>query len=175
VVERIQAHRPIADHPDLGLAVQPGDAGGVVAQQLGGEVPQRAHHLGLDQVDLAPEEALARLDLGGLRVPISGRAALQDVGDEHLPPLQADLAQQAVEELAGLADEGQAHPVLVGAGRLADEHQVGVRVARPEHHVGARLRQRAAPAVARLFEVDRLQRLAALGSRRHATDRSPAG
>ena len=38
VVDRVQPHRPRAEHPHLGLAVQAGDPGGVAAQQLGGEV-----------------------------------------------------------------------------------------------------------------------------------------
>ena len=45
---------------------------------------------------------------------------------------QPDLAEQLVEQLARLADERDALLVLVRPGRLADEHQVGVRVARPE-------------------------------------------
>ncbi len=44
-----------------------------------------------------------------------------------------DLAEQLVEQLAGLADERLALLVLVEAGRLADEHQVGVGVAGAEH------------------------------------------
>ena len=47
-------------------------------------------------------------------------------------------------------------------GRLAHEHQVGVGVAGPEHHLGAGLVQRAPLAAASLV-VERDQLLAALG------------
>ena len=77
-----------------------------------------------------------------------------------------DLAEQLVEQLPRLPDERQPHPVLVGAGRLADEHQVGVGVAGAEHDRRARLVQRAADAFARLL-VDGLQQLAALGGAPH--------
>ena len=46
--------------------------------------------------------------------------------------LQPDLLQQLVEQLPGAADERQALAVLLGARRLADEHQVGVGVAGAE-------------------------------------------
>ena len=65
--------------------------------------------------------------------------------------LEADLGQQLVEQLAGLADEREAQPVLVGARRLADEHQLGVGVAGPEHDLGPGLVQRAAHAPAGLL------------------------
>ena len=57
---------------------------------------------------------------------------------------EADLLEQLVQQLPGAADERQTLLVLVHAGRLADEHQVGVRVARSEHHLGAGLEERAA-------------------------------
>ena len=64
---------------------------------------------------------------------------------------QADLAEQLVEQLAGLADERQALLVLVAPGRLADEHQVGVGVAGAEDDGRARRGElRAARAVPRL-------------------------
>src|SRR5262249_33936329 len=44
-----------------------------------------------------------------------------------------DAREQAVEELPGLADEGDADAVLVVARRLADEHEVRVGVAVAEH------------------------------------------
>src|SRR3712207_6864973 len=47
--------------------------------------------------------------------------------------------KQTVQELAGGADEGDALAVLVEAGGLTDEHQVGVRVALAEDDLGAAL------------------------------------
>ena len=97
-----------------------------------------------------------------LRVAVAGRPAFEDVRDEHVRARQPDLAEQRVQQAAGLADERQALLVLVGARRLADEHQVGVGVARAEHDGGpGRGQLRAARAVLRDLE-DGLELLAAL-------------
>ncbi len=76
-------------------------------------------------------------------VTVVGGPAFQGVRNEHVVSRQTDLREQLVEQLPGRADERQAHPVLVGPGCLADEHQVGVRVPVAEHHLGSRLVQRA--------------------------------
>ena len=87
---------------------------------------------------------------------------------------QADLAEQRVEQPPRLADERQALLVLVGAGRLADEHQVGVRVARAEHDLGPRGGQlRALRAGLRLLP-DRLELFAPGLRRGHAVTIPPA-
>ena len=99
-----------------------------------------------DQLDLAEEVALAGVDLLGLRVAVAGRAALEDIGDEHVVAGQADPAEQLAEQLPGGADERHALLVLVEPRRLADEHQVGGRRARAEDDLRARLRERAARA-----------------------------
>jgi hypothetical protein len=96
------------------------------------------------------QEGLAGVDLVGLRVAVARRPRLEHVRDEDVLARQADLLEQLVEQLAGAADERQALLVLVHAGRLADEHQVRVGVARPEHHPRPGLRQRAAGAHRRL-------------------------
>src|SRR5215211_5325612 len=103
--------------------------------------------------DQAPDplpRAVAELDHGV--VP----KALVDVADVDVLPVQADALQQAVEELARGADEGDALAVLVEPGGLADEHQLGVGVALAEHHLGAALVQAAAGAAGGLGG-DRLQ------------------
>ncbi len=67
--------------------------------------------------------------------------------------------------LPAAPDEGNPLLVLLLAGRLSDEQQAGVRVARSEHDLGARLGElRATPAGARLV-VQLLERLAARGGR----------
>ena len=69
-----------------------------------------------------------------------------------------DLLEQLGEQLARPAHERQRLLVLVHAGRLAHEHEVGVRVPRPEHDVGAGLRERAARARLSLpVELDELR------------------
>src|SRR5689334_13326100 len=101
-----------------------------------------------------------------MRVAILRRPAFEDIRHEHVLAIEVDLGQQLVEQLAGLADEREPHPVLVGARRLADEHQIGVGVAGPEHDRGARLVQGAARAPPRLL-VDGLQQLATLRGSPH--------
>ena len=166
--EREQPHGAGADRAHLGLPVQARDAGGVAAQELRGEVAQRAHDERLDQLDLLEEVGGAVLDLGRLGIAIARRAAFQEVQDEHLPAVQPDLPEQLVQQLPRLADEGQALPVLVGSRGLAHEHQVGIRVAVPEHHGGAGVSQRTARALPGL-EPDLLERLAPLRGSRHTS------
>jgi len=76
--------------------------------------------------------ALSGLDLVLLRISITGRPALEHVRDVHLITVEADPAEEFVEQLACLADEGLALLVLVEPRRLADEHQVGARIADAE-------------------------------------------
>ena len=91
---------------------------------------------------------LAGADLGRQRVAVARRPALEHVGDEDVVAREADPLQQRVEELAGLADEGDALLVLVVAGGLAHEHEVGVGVAVADHHLGAAVAEGAAHAPA---------------------------
>jgi hypothetical protein len=85
--------------------------------------------------------ALTGLDLVRLRIPVPGRAALQDIRHKHVTARQPDAGEQFVEQLAGLAHERNALLVLVEAGRLTDEHQVGLRVAGTEHDLRSPFRQ----------------------------------
>jgi hypothetical protein len=98
------------------------------------------------------EERLARIDLVGLRVAVPRRPRLEHVGDEDVVAREPDLLQELVEELSGAADEREALLVLVHPGRLTDEHEVGVGIARAEDDLGPRLRQRAARADRGLLE-----------------------
>ena len=70
--------------------------------------------------------ALAGLDLVRLRVAVPGRAAFDDVRDVDVLPAHADPLEQLLQQLPGLSDERDALLVLVEAGRLTDEHEVGV-------------------------------------------------
>src|SRR5689334_6483741 len=138
VVDRVDRHLEAADRVLLRLAVHARDPVLAPGEQLRGEVSERADHERLDQLDLAREVGLARLDLLGLRIAVARGAALQHVRDEHVVALQLDLRQQLVEQLSRRAHERLALLVLVEAGRLAHEHQVGIGVAGAEDHVGAR-------------------------------------
>ena len=79
--------------------------------------------------------ALARRDLVRLGVAVARRTALEHVGDVDVRPREPDRSEQRLEHLAGLADEGRALAVLVIPGGLAHEHQIGVGMARPDHHL----------------------------------------
>src|SRR5436190_7775537 len=105
---------------------------------------------------------LARLDLVLLRVAVAGWAALEDIRDVDVLAPELYAGQQPLEQLPRLADEGDALLVLVEAGSLADEHQVGARVARAEDDLRPPLREPAARA-ARGRRTIRLERL-------HASD-----
>jgi len=151
--------------------VQPRDPGGVAAQQLRGEVAQRADHDRLDQVHLPEQVVLARGDLVRVRVAVARRAAFEHVGHKHIFPVHCELTEQRVEQLPRLSDERETHPVLVGPRRLADEHQVGVRVPGTEHDRRAGLVERARDALTRLL-VDGLQQLAPVCGAPHRPDPS---
>ena len=122
------------------------DPGRLAGEELRREVAERGNKRRLDQLDLPEEVRLAGLDLLGLRVAVAGRAALEHVRDVDVRARETDPVQQLLEQLAGLADERHTLLVLVEAGRLADEHQLGVRVAGAEDDLRPRRRERAARA-----------------------------
>jgi hypothetical protein len=70
---------------------------------------------------LSIEVGLAGIDLVGLRIPIARGATFDDVDDRNLRAIQPDLAQQAVEQLAGGPYEGDPLLVLVESGAFTDE------------------------------------------------------
>ena len=166
VVERVEQDAAAGDRELLLLAVHARDPERPPGEELGREVAERRDHLRLDQLDLAEEVRLARLDLVLLRVAVAGWAALEDVRDVDVLAPELDSGEQPLEQLPRLADEGDALLVLVEAGSLADEHQVGVRVARAEDDLRPSLREPAARA-ARGRRTVRLERLHA--SDRHST------
>ena len=101
---------------------------------------QRDDHLRLDDVDLLRRASCEQ-------APISSGSGSRLPGGRHLTTLamntsralEADAGQQLLEELPGGADERAALLVLVVAGRLADEHDLGVD--RPFARHGARARR----------------------------------
>ena len=107
---------------------------------------------GLDQLDLAEQVRRGSSRSRRLRVAVARRAALEDVRDEHVARASSPISPSSLSAASRLADERQALLVLVGAGRLADEHQVGVGVARRRRRPCVRVwcELRAARAAARL-------------------------
>ena len=129
------------------------DPGRLAREQLRGEVAERRDELRLDQLDLAEEVASQASISSGMRVAVAGRPALDHVRDVHVLAGHADSGEELVEELPRLADERVALLVLVEAGRLADEHQLGLRVADAEDDLGAALGKTAARAAGDLGRV----------------------
>ena len=100
-------------------------------------------------VDLPEQERLARRDFVRLRIAVPRRPALDHVGDVDLVAREAHRLDHLRQQLPGAADERNPLDVLVRAGRLADEHQVRVRIPDAEHDLLAPERvQLAARAVA---------------------------
>ena len=87
------------------------------------------HHRRVEHLELAAQERGAGGDLVGLRVAVARRPALDHVGDEHVLALPADRLDELGQESPGGADERPAGLVLIATGTLADDHDLGFRVA----------------------------------------------
>jgi hypothetical protein len=125
-------HVLIAEDP----AAQARDARLGVEQRLRRCPPHRQDQPRPDERDLAHEVRRALRDLVGLRVAVSGRAALQHVRDvDVLSPAQPDRREHAVEKAPRLADERFAARVLLRARGFADDQPRRALVADPEHGV----------------------------------------
>ena len=105
---------------------------------LGGDAAQADHDLWLQQLELFPEPWHTGLALGGQRVAVLGRAALDDVGNVAVfAPVQIDGKQVFVQQLAAAAHKGQALLVLALARAFAHEQHLSSLDTLPEHHMGA--------------------------------------
>src|SRR5215467_4606608 len=114
-------------------------------QCLRAELTERDDDLRLDDVDLLEEKRLAFLDFVRLGVAVLGRTALDDVRDVDVLALQIDGLDDFRQELAGAPDKRDALDVLVRSRRLADEHQVCVRIADAENDLRTPERVELAP------------------------------
>ena len=144
---------------------------GLPVRSFVAKLPSVAITRRLDQLDGAVQVGTASLDLVGLRVAVAGRAAPENVGDEHVVACDPDLGEKLRQQSSGAPHKRLALAVLLRAWALADEHQAGVGVTRAEHHLGPGLRQTALGAHGRLA-VDLDEPLAALGGLRHSIRRS---
>jgi hypothetical protein len=119
---------------------------------LAGHLPESHYHLGVDQVDLALEvlPAVAELLVG--RVPVVRRPAAHAVGDADRLAVQPDLQEHLVEQRAAAPDERLAVLVLLCAGPLADEQDVGVGRAGAVHDSRPGLDERRAAIAGRHLE-----------------------
>ena len=127
------------------LAAQPHDAFGRVEHRLGRGAAGQHQHLGPGEFDVAAREGEADRLLGQGRRAVAGRPPEQDVGDVEVAlAAHADGVEHAVHELAAHADERLAEAILVGARRLAHDHDRRARHAVGEHRVLGGALQRAA-------------------------------
>ena len=70
------------------------------------------------------------------RLAITGRAPVHDIRNVNILPGQSDRGEHPVQQLAGATNKGQALAVLVGARRLADEHDSGGWIAIRKDQIG---------------------------------------
>ena len=113
-------------------------------QPLGGNAAQADHNLRADQPELLPQPGQAGIPFLRQRIPVLGRAAFHDVGDKDIfLPGEIHRFQILIQQLAAAAHKGQALFILILAGALTDEHDLGSGAAHAEHHVMAGLTQAA--------------------------------
>src|SRR6185295_12559094 len=93
----------------------------------------------------------AGLDFSRHRVAVSRRTALEDVADVYLGAGEAGGGEQLLQELARVADERAALPVLVGSRRFTDAHHFGREWAFARDGEGAGAGKRAEVACANAF------------------------
>ena len=139
VVERVEQHRRRGERHLLLLAVHARDPERPAGEELRGEVAERRDDTRPHELDLAEEMRLAGGDLGLERVAILRRPALEHVREVDRVGREPDAGQELREQLSCLAGEREPALVLVVAGRLADDHQLGVGIAGAEDDLAPRL------------------------------------
>jgi hypothetical protein len=117
------------------------------------DAPEQAFHSngtkryqddGFNDFDLGAEVRETGLHLGGAGAAVAAGAgghvgtAFEDIRDEDLASLHAHGFDDFCEQLPGLAHERLALQVFIGAGGLADEHDLGFDIADAEDGLRAR-------------------------------------
>ena len=110
------------------------------------KLPSGATTLGRIELQLPVEVRLAGCDLGGERVAVAGRPALEHRREVRVVEREADGSEQPLEELPRATGERPPVAVLVEPRRLAHEDEVRVRVPLAEDDLRAALGERAADA-----------------------------
>src|SRR5438067_2101829 len=98
-------------------------------ERLRCEVAHRENHFRPKELELPHEIRRTRFDLVLFRVAIPRRAVLQDVADEYVLAAQANGREDLGKELSRRTDERESGRVLLASRRLADDDEIGVRVA----------------------------------------------
>src|SRR5882757_6319277 len=133
----------------LPIAAHLADRGFYFQHRLNGKGAETYNRARAHGFNLSKKKRLARSDFVGFGISIFGRPAFDYVADINVAALEADAALDDIgQQLAGAADERLATRIFVGAGRLADEHELCVRIADPEDQVLAKRRELASSAIA---------------------------
>src|SRR5215469_5156556 len=117
-------------------------------QILCGRGTERHDGLRLDGADLPHEKRDAGVAFVFFRGAILRGPAFHDIRYVHVFAAQAHGCNHIVQQLTGAADERQPLRVFIGTRAFADEHQLGLRIARTKDEIGAALMQAAKAAVA---------------------------
>src|SRR5262245_2809212 len=110
-MERRDELRAAAEIVDA--AAQPRDRCVGLEQRLGREGTKRHDHARLDEIDLPVEKRLTRRDFVRLRIAILRRAALEDVGDVDVAPLELNRLDDLREQLTGASNERLAQTIFI--------------------------------------------------------------
>jgi hypothetical protein len=107
------------------------------------------------QTHLFAKEVDAGILLCGERIAILGRTAFENVRDINVLALDVNRVKETVEKLTRATDEGSTRKILLLTGCFADEHKVGLSVARAENTIRSRFAKRT-PAALAAFSLQRL-------------------
>src|SRR3954469_14262250 len=124
------------------LAAVAGDAKGRTEQSLCGRRAEQNENPRLDGCELCVEPLAARGELAAVRLIVDAGFApspplevLDGVGDVDAVTIDAGRSERLVEYATRRPNEGAAGDVLMVAGLLADQHQLGVGGSFAEHRL----------------------------------------
>jgi hypothetical protein len=95
---------------------------------LGRKSPQGTYDSGLDRMDLLEEKRVTAPNLIGLRIPILGGTAFDDVCNIDDLPLKMDGLEDVGQELASLSYKRLPLNILFISGAFTDDHEFGLFV-----------------------------------------------
>ena len=131
-------------------AAQCGDGRLRFEQGMRRNAPEGADDPRADRLDLPDQKRFTGRNLLRQRIPVPGRAALQDVADIDILPLQSHRGNDLREQLPCATDKRPSLGVFVRPRRLADKDQLRPGISLAEDEPVTESAERTAPAVAKL-------------------------
>ena len=119
----------------MNLSAELPDSVARVQQRLGSKCPERHDHPWLNQFDLTEEVRATGLNFIRHRIPIAGRAMLQNVADVDIAPRKFNRSENLVEELTCLSDKWSTKFVFSRARCFSNAHEIGVWIAFTRHRI----------------------------------------